>query len=289
MDGTGGTRDPASPRRVTVLTEHRYLAHLQPAGLVTALRKRGHDVTLTVCDELAIDLREEREPDWSDVDVAVARGRREPLPTYLDRAARCGVPVVDPASAIRAVVDKAAMSVRLAAARLPTPTTVVGHPNAVARTDSLRYPVICKPVRGDNGEGLRLVRTARELARMAWPEPVAVVQSFLPTDGTDLKLYGIGGTVSAVRRPAAFPRRPGAADVAVPVPVTPGLRNLAVTCAGLFGLSVYGVDCIVSRGEVMVLEVNDFPTFRGVAGADDALATHVLRRSRTGAALCASV
>ncbi|MGH3326802.1 MAG: ATP-grasp domain-containing protein [Streptomycetales bacterium] len=281
----GGTAPPA--RRVAVLTEKRYLAHLQPAGLVTALRRQGHDVRVLVCDGVAVDLQPDVSSEWRGVDVAVARGRRAPLPTLLDHAEVCGVPVVDPASSIRGVVDKAAMSVRLMSAEIPTPTTVIGHPRAVARTHSLRFPVICKPVTGDNCEGLLLVRTARELAELRWPESIAVVQSFLPTDGTDLKLYGIGDAVFAVRRPAAFPARPGAADFDVLLPVSTELKELAASCARLFGLTVYGVDCVVSRGRTVVLEVNDFPTFRGVPGADDVLASHVLGRSRREVPLCA--
>lgn len=283
-----GAREADPPFRIAVLTEGRYLAQPQPAGLVGALQRRGHDVRVIVCDGLAVELQIDAASAWWDVDVAVARGCRPPLPTLLDYAEAHGVPVVNTADAIRGVTDRAAMAARLATAGVPTPTTVIGHPNAVARASSLRYPVICKPVTGDNCQGLRLVRTANELALMDWPEPVAVVQPFLPTDGFDVRLYGIGSSVFAVHRAAGFPVRPGASGHGEPMRVTSDLRALALRCARLFGLSVYSVDCVVSRGRTVVLEVNDFPSFTDVPGADEALAAHVLGRIRRPAPLYAT-
>jgi ribosomal protein S6--L-glutamate ligase len=62
------------------------------------------------------------------------------------------------------------------------------------------------------------------------------------------------------------------------VELTSSLRQLALDCAALFGLELFGVDCVVTGGGPVVIEVNDFPNYTGVPDADEALADHVLAR-----------
>jgi ribosomal protein S6--L-glutamate ligase len=261
------------PRRVALLVEQRYRAQPQPRGLHAALLDAGHEVTEIVTDPAPGSLV----PNWAAFDVVVARGRGRQLLHLLAGAARTGCPTLNPATAIESVIDKATMGRALARAGLPVPRTAYDDP-ALLATQDWRYPVICKPVRGDNGAGLRIVHDRAELAGLRWPEPAALVQEFLPNDGRDLKLYGVGRAVWAVRR--ASPLAPVPADVAEPVPVTPALRALARRAARTFGLDLYGVDCVLTTDGPVVIEVNDFPNYVGVPDAATRLATHVVARSR---------
>jgi ribosomal protein S6--L-glutamate ligase len=199
------------------------------------------------------------------------------LLALLDTAARAGCETLNTAGAVGSVIDKAAMGRVLARAGLPIPRTRYGDPAGLAELD-WRYPVICKPVRGDNGEGIHIVRDRAEFAALRWPEPFVLAQEFLPNDGRDLKLYGVGSTVWAVRRASPLART--TADVAEPVPLTPQLRDLALRAAGAFGLDLYGVDCVSTPDGPVVIEVNDFPNYIGVPDAGTALATHVLAHAR---------
>jgi glutathione synthase/RimK-type ligase-like ATP-grasp enzyme len=87
-----------------------------------------------------------------------------------------------------------------------------------------------------------------------------------------------------VRRPSPIDSdgtlRP-AGDIGVEVPVTPLLRSLARVCGRLFGLRLFGIDCVLGPGNVpLVVEVNDFPTYRGLPGAvNEVLADIVLARA----------
>lgn len=275
-------------QRVAVLVERRYLTQAQPAGLRAELVARGHEVGTIVTDPMA---GPRRVPDWSAYDVVVARGRGRQLLALLASAEAAGLPVVNSASAVRSVVDKAAMGRRLAAAGIPVPRTRCVDPVELRR-GQWRFPLICKPVRGDNARGILVVHTAHELRQLRWTEQVALVQEFLPGDGRDLKVYGAGDRVWAVRR--VSPLEPDRAEAPEPVRVGPELADLARRCGALFGLTAYGVDCVLTAAGPVVIEVNDLPNYTGVPAASAALADHVTSlapvptRSARKAVPCAS-
>jgi glutathione synthase/RimK-type ligase-like ATP-grasp enzyme len=120
------------------------------------------------------------------------------------------------------------------------------------------------------------------MTNLEWTEPVALAQTYMPTDGYDLKLYGIGDEVWAVRKPSPFNKRSeddGAESKAGLVPLTPELQALGRRCGELFGLELYGVDCIETADGPLVIEINDFPNYTGVPEADERLADYVIRRA----------
>jgi ribosomal protein S6--L-glutamate ligase len=281
------------PRRVsscwvTVLAERRYLSQRQPGGLVGALQAAGHKVELLEPGAPATARRLGGRPP----DVLVARGRSDELLRLLEVAEAAGVAVVDPACSVRAVRDKAVMARRLRRAGLPVPLTCRATTAELAALPDDAFPLVLKPRFGDNGRGIRLLRDRGALAgagldgagRGADGELLA--QSFVPGDGRDLKLYGVGREVLAVRRPpsvALLPDRPPVSSAVQLVPVTAALCALARRCAEVFGLGLYGVDCVETQAGPVVIEVNDFPNFTGVPDADVLLAAHVTRAALRGA------
>jgi ribosomal protein S6--L-glutamate ligase len=275
---------------VVLLIEERYLAQRQPAGLARELRRRGCTVELIDPGATAISLTD---PRWLEgFDVCVVRGRTPAVLCALLAAERCGIPTVNRHSAIAAVHDKAAMAVALARRGLPTPPTSLGSPAGLAAELAPDlYPVIVKPILGDNCRGLRLCRTPDELVRLGGEEPL-LAQPYLAGDGMDLKLYGVGARVWAVRKPSPFrpgdPPRNGAAPHAGPVELTAELRELALGCSDLFRLELFGVDCLLTPEGPVVIEVNEYPNYSGVAEADEALASHVLARAPRRASPAAS-
>jgi glutathione synthase/RimK-type ligase-like ATP-grasp enzyme len=248
-------------------------------GLVDALRDRG--ITVRVLEAELCALRVDDSSAWlSGIDLVVIRGRSTASLMIAACAEAYGLPTVNSRAATESVRNKAELAIALAEARIPCPRTLVGTPPALAgELTADEYPVVLKPVFGDNGRGLRLVTGARELRGLDWPEPVALAQLFLPSDGRDLKLYVIGDRVFAVYKASPFPAggRPRAqVEGGVRAPVTLALRELALRCGRLFGLELFGVDCIEGPDGPLVIEVNEFPNYTGVAGADALLADHVL-------------
>jgi glutathione synthase/RimK-type ligase-like ATP-grasp enzyme len=266
---------------IGVLAERRYLAQSQPSGLLAALRARGHGVRVIDAQAAAYPMGDDR---WlGGLDLIVARGRSWGLLCLLAWAEARGVPTLNRRGAVSAVHNKADMAVALAAGRLPTPRTFLGDPGVLAATVPADcYPLILKPIFGDNCRGLHVAASPAELARLEWGEPVALAQTYRAAGAYDLKLYGIGDTVWAVRKASPFPPRPPGRDEppAEIVPLTPALTDLGRRCGRLFGLELFGVDCVPTEDGPLVIEVNDFPNYTNVPDADEELADYVVRRAR---------
>jgi ribosomal protein S6--L-glutamate ligase len=279
----GGTTRASA--RVGFIVEQRYLAQLQPSGMIAALKDKGCEVETIDPEAHAYLLGDDG---WiAGLDLIACRGRSDGLLALLRWAETRGVRTVNGCAPIMSVLNKAQMSVSLAAGNVPSPAAFLGPVQELAASVPKGcYPVILKPIFGDNCRGLRIVSAAEELSQTDWPEPVALAQHFVASDGHDLKLYGIGEEVWAVRKASCLVKKgqhPFAAradEEACLVPVTEEWKTLARRCAEIFGLELYGVDCIETDEGLLVIEINDFPNYTGVPGADEKLADYVLLRAR---------
>ena len=99
----------------------------------------------------------------------------------------------------------------------------------------------------------------------------------IPT-ATYLKLYGIGDEVWAVRQTSPLPGRNGKAPKIEVQLLTLELRTLSLRCGNLFGLELYGVDCLETDDGPVVIDINDFPDYDGVPNVDERLAEYCQRR-----------
>jgi ribosomal protein S6--L-glutamate ligase len=125
---------------------------------------------------------------------------------------------------------------------------------------------------------VKIIRSRDELAALPWSEPSALAQPLIPSDGFDLKLYVAGDEVHAARKPSPLSAQAGLQ--AQSAPLTPELKALALRCGAVFGLDFYGVDCIETSEGPLVIEVNDFPNYSAVPGADECLARYAIGRAQ---------
>jgi ribosomal protein S6--L-glutamate ligase len=195
----------------------------------------------------------------------------------LHRLEARGVPVVNPAAAIEACVDKYLATARLDAAGLPVPPTIVCQ-NADAALEaftSLGADVVVKPLFGSEGRGMVRVadpelawRTFRTLERV---QSVLYLQKFIPHPGWDLRAFVLGGRVlTAMRRRSAGGWRTNVAQggKAEMVRLTAQQEDLALCATAALGARVAGVDLLPGpAGECYVLEVNAVPGWRALAPA----------------------
>jgi glutathione synthase/RimK-type ligase-like ATP-grasp enzyme len=265
-----------APLHCGVLVEARYLAQAQPQGMARALANSGHRVFHLDSQASMLDIENSR---WlAGLDLLIARGRSAGLLARLSVAEAAGIPTLNRRHAIAAVADKAHMATQLHAAGILTPPTWIGAMEQVRREiPRSAYPLILKPVYGDNCRGIRIVNSPRALDAAAWSEPCVIAQHLLPNSGFDIKLYVVGERVWAIRKPS--PLR-GDNSAAIPLPLPVAWRNLARHCGEIFGLQLYGVDCIESDGALKVIEVNDFPNYTAVPEADSVLADYVEQYAR---------
>lgn len=241
------------------------------AELLSALR----DARVTVVQNFG-DADPQRIPSGTPYDLHVLKSH---LPVALHAAAvaeAVGGTVINPVASVRAVRDKAEATARLTGAGLPVPRTWLMEDARAALRDLPVLPAVIKPVAGDLGRDVQRVTRREQLADL--PDRVGggpvLVQELVPSDGSDLKVYGIADRLYAVRKSHdAGPGDPGD-TVALPSEA----REIAERCAALFNLELFGVDLLCGPGGFVVIDVNDFPGYKGVPEAGTLLAEHLIGR-----------
>lgn len=261
-------------RRVTVprtwvVTDRRYLQQRMPAALVAWLHARGHPVELVVADA---------RPSLAAAcagDVVVGRSRHPEALRLLAEAQARGAVLLDAPDRIEAVRDKLRCARLLARAGLPVPATVLVHePRDLRRLPPAAFPLVLKPVHGDNARGVRVLRSP-EVG--PWGGEPHLAQAYVEAGGTELKLYLAGREMWATRRPSPLvdPHAQGRR-----VALTPRLRALAARCRAAFGLTLLGLDVLESDAGPTIVDVNEFPNFTGVDEAPAAIGRLVLDLTR---------
>jgi ribosomal protein S6--L-glutamate ligase len=207
-------------------------------------------------------------------DLVVARSRHPFAMALLEEAEGMGARILDAGQAVHRVRDKAACALALARRGLPVPgTLLVRRPVDLAQLPDEAFPLVVKPVHGDNAQGVRIVAARDELAGMSWSDELFIAQAYVEAGGFDVKLYVAGERVWATRRPSPL-RAPDATGERVPV--TPELRRIADGCRDEFGLALFGVDVLQSGDGLAIVDVNEFPNYTGVPEAPEAIGALLL-------------
>jgi len=273
---------------IWLVTDTRYLRQRMPCALAGWLVEEGRPPKFVIAD------RDDRvnesggpsgaAPPWAGLregDLVVARSRHPRALELVRRAEHFGARPLDSVRAVNEVRDKARCSAALERRGLPVPATFVARrPEELAELPSEAFPLLLKPVLGDNGNGLRLVRRPDQLAGLEWPDELVLAQSFLDAGGIDLKVYVAGEEVWAVRR--ASPLIDGDA-APVRVEVVPAVHELVEACRDEFGLVLFGLDVLeLEDGGLAIVDVNEFPNYTGVEEAPAAIGRLVLEAAASG-------
>jgi ribosomal protein S6--L-glutamate ligase len=260
--------------RVWLLTDERYLKQRMPSALADELERAGVPVRLVKADDVVARIGVDPWKELAEGDVLVARTRCSFGLTLLRAAGRTdGVTVIPSWRAVADVRNKARAVDMLAARDIPMPRTLLAQsPAALKDLPADQFPLLLKPYLGDNAGGIVLVRHPLELDDLTWREGLVVAQEFVDSGSVDLKLYGVGDQLWAVRRPSPLARTRGPAPPPELVEVTPALEEIAFACRDAFGLELYGVDVLDSPRGPLVVDVNEFPNYGGVDEAAAAIA-----------------
>ena len=184
-----------------------------------------------------------------------------------------GAAIVNPYPVSLALRDKIVMSRILQAAGVSTPATyVTSHPDKLAPLLEAG-PLIVKPYQGTGGYGIRIIRSAAELADVPASKDPVLAQRYHPPQGRDRKMLSIGGRIFGVKK--VFPRRTEAEKDGEPFTPASELCEIARRCGQAFGIDLYGVDIIESDGTPYVVDMNSFPGFKSVPDAPLRLAKYL--------------
>jgi ribosomal protein S6--L-glutamate ligase len=195
----------------------------------------------------------------------------------LHGAVQAGVKVLNPPRALEACVDKYLTNLRLLAAGLPVPRTVVCQraDDAMIAFANLGSEVVVKPLFGSEGRGMVRVSDPelawRTFKAIEHTGGVLYLQQFIRHPGWDVRAFVIGGRViAAMKRSARGDWRTNVAvgGTAERFELAVAEQKLAVEAAAAVGAAVAGVDLLPGPGgEWFVIEVNAVPGWRALAAA----------------------
>ncbi len=196
-----------------------------------------------------------------------------------------GALVVNSWESSLACQDRVLMAERMREAHLPWPYTwsFPSLENLLTRHDllpTLPFPLIIKSYYSHRGDLVSKVRDVEQLQALApqWNQEPVVLQEFAAGDGWDIKMWVIDKQIFAARR--RTPLEPGAPKQDFPIPAAErpaDWAHIALEIGRVFNLRLYGIDLLITEKGPIIVDVNSFPGFRGVPGADTALADLVER------------
>ena len=139
---------------------------------------------------------------------------------------------------------------------------------------SLPFPQIIKSYYSHRGDLVEKVDSIDQLEALAseWSQEPIVLQAFAAGDGWDIKMWVIDQQIFAARR--RTPLEPDASKEDFPISpeeLPDEWAHIAKEIGRVFNMRLYGIDLLMTERGPIIVDVNGFPGFRGVPGADSAL------------------
>jgi ribosomal protein S6--L-glutamate ligase len=276
------------PMRLCFLVEEQYRYDGMPIEVIGQLVAWGHRVDVLRPGSSLVRVSDAVRAGSHDAWVlkTVSGG---PGLTLLEAAAAVGLTTVNDARSIRGVRDKALAAAIGRGRGLPVPVTyAAAHWKTLAEIPASEYPLVVKPADGSSGRGVHLVSSADRLPDLETEltgEGLLIAQPYVRNEGTDLKVYCVAGELYATERRS--PLHPGREIRERRVELSREVAAIAADVGEVYGLDLYGVDVLLGPEGPVVVDVNDFPSFRQVPEAAARVARAVLRLARTGGAAAA--
>ncbi|MFC5957727.1 RimK family alpha-L-glutamate ligase [Streptomyces pratens] len=263
--------------KLCFLVEEQYRHDGMPVEVIRQLASWGHQVDVLRPGGSLLRLTEAVQTSIHDAWVlkTVSGG---PGLTLLEAAASAGLTTINNVRAIRGVRDKALAAAIGLSRGLPLPATYAAAlPELLLEIPESEYPIVVKPADGSSGRAVHLVSSPRRLAEMLPElagEGMLIAQPYVPNSGVDIKVYSVGDELYATERRS--PLNPDHAVRERRVPLSAEIAAIAGQVGMVYGLDLYGVDVVLGPNGPVVVDVNDFPSFRQVPDAPVRLARAVL-------------
>lgn len=209
-----------------------------------------------------------------DQDLVVHRGLNPESGRIVSDLHTRGVTLCNPFPAQALLQDRLRWLSALAAAGLSVPSSSIVESWEAVREQAAAHAVVAKAIRG-TGRGVGVLGgTADELPAAAPFAGPYLVEERLVFDGTDRKLYVIGDQVRGLLKPSTLSN----AHETGGQPFEPGpeLVDLALRSAQALDVHLAGVDVVATPSGPVIVDVNPFPGYRGIANAPRLVATHLL-------------
>ncbi len=258
--------------RFCFILEEKYVHKPMPTAVIDQLKQWGHTVEVLQPYAAVTNLANFTLNQYDAYILkTVSNG---PGLTILEVAEAVGIPTINNSRAIRLIRDKAVAVAYAQAHDIPVPLTYfVGHPRALINVPHDLYPVVVKPSNGSSMQDIHKVQTPEEMARLSLdPHGYYLAMRYVENSGYDIKLYITGQEVHAVVK--ASPLHGAVQEQEIPV--SREMLKLAQRVGRVFGLDLYGVDVLETAQGLIVIDINDFPSFNGVPRKVAAVSEYIL-------------
>jgi ribosomal protein S6--L-glutamate ligase len=238
------------------------------AGVFDILRGRGCHVEIGIAEHMLL------RPEKLTVnhDLYILKSHTELWLSLAGVLHLQGAKLLNPYFSCVATQNKIVTARRLHAARVPVPRSwVTGNLNLLSEVATGR-PLVMKPFDGRRGNGVHFVNEPAQLTSVPAPRRPVLIQEFVPGCGEELKVSVIGREVFAVCQSRA---RNGKPAQRIPATVTAEVRRIALRCGEVSGLGLYGLDMIDGIDGPVVVDLNYFPSYRGVREAAPLIADYI--------------
>lgn len=260
--------------RFCFIIEEQYRKEPMPSVIADQLRLWGHTVDILEPHTMVANLSDL--PSYGYDAYVLKTVSDGPGLIILEAAEAVGIPTINNSRSIRLVRDKAVAAAFARAHGLPMPRTYfVARPDLLEQIPAEEYPLVVKPNNGSSCRDIYRVEYPDELATLEIPyekDTYYLAQHYVENTGYDIKLYVTGKEVFAVAKKSPLHGHVQERQI----PVTPELRKLAVDVGRLFGLVIYGLDVIETPEGLVLLDINDFPSFGQVPRAVARVSEYIL-------------
>jgi ribosomal protein S6--L-glutamate ligase len=264
--------------RFCFIIERDYKHERMPLAVADQLTQWGHIVDVLEPQETVTALSDLGQHGYDAYILKTVSGG--PGLIILEAAEAAGIPTINNSRAIRLVRDKAVAATLAHTHGLPIPRTYfVVYPSLLKQIPDDQYPIVIKPNDGSSCRGIYRVNTPAELAGLRLAEArdsFFLVQPYVENTGFDIKLYVTGEEIFAVAKKS--PLHPEVKEGLIPV--TPELRKLALKVGRIFGLDIYGLDVVETPEGLVLLDINDFPSFGLVPRAVSRISEYILHAAK---------
>jgi len=199
-----------------------------------------------------------------------------------------GALVVNSWAASVACQDRVRMTEYMLKADLPWPQTQSFDTleEMLSRSDSqlqLPYPCIIKSRYSHRGDLVEKGESRKQIEALAekWSQEPVIIQKLVASDGWDIKVWVIDEHIFAARRRTPLEATASKEDFPIATDeLSEQLLRIIIEIGRVFRLRLYGVDLLITEHGPVVIDINAFPGFRGVPGAESAMVTLVERMLR---------
>lgn len=255
--------------RIGILLEMRDYERESPniAQMIRLLQDRGVNLDLIYPEKQLMDLASLQ----IENDLYLIKSGTDLSMSLAGALHSLGAVTLNPYPTVALLQNKIIMTRVLQQAGVPTPQScIASHPRDLAPLMKAG-PVIVKPYKGVCGRGISVLSDPAELENVPH-NGLVFAQRFHPSEGQYHTIYRIGDQLFGVRR--VWPSRSIIDRYGEPFVPNPQLCRIAMEVGQAFGISLYGMDVVISQGQPYVVDINKFGSFLGVPEAPRLLADY---------------